>query len=74
MRGLHAHQLKRFERLGIAEVWIRRERILGVCDACRKDDGKLLLTEKAIREQPLPHEACTCPGGCRCTYVGKTDT
>lgn len=69
IRGLLAHQLKRFERLGIKEVEIRRARILGVCDVCRQDDGTPLLTEEAAQREPLPHAECTCRGSCRCTYV-----
>ena len=51
----------------------------GACEACIKDDGKILSIAEALDEKLLPHKNCSCKmfdetlPFCQCTYVGAYD-
>lgn len=45
------------------------------CEPCKKQHGRILTIDEALREMPIPHPSCTSPmiggrpGFCRCRYI-----
>lgn len=71
-------ELLRYENSGVvSEVQISTARE-DACPACKKLEGVRLTVERALKERPLPSEACvhkmeSGTGWCRCLYVAVID-
>ena len=60
-------RLKEFRRVGIQHVKISGTGRDDICNACKKDDGKIYPTDSPPE---LPHNRCTCEYGCGCILIG----
>lgn len=79
MRQSHEMQLRFLLQIGVA-TQVRILAAAAACEACRRQHDRLLTIAQALREQPLPCQACTHKLNeddthcwCRCEYVAEIE-
>jgi hypothetical protein len=71
-------QIRRFQETGVVKK-LRIRTAPGACEACRRQDGKMLTFTQALKQMPIPCKNCTGHmqdeklSFCRCIYEAVLD-
>jgi hypothetical protein len=78
LREFHKIELINFKDSGVKQVKILT--CEDSCDSCKKNEGKILTIDQALKEMPLPCKGCSFEfkkskkGWCRCCYQAVYET